>query len=159
MIIFLGRKCLGDTKANKMYNNKFLIFHASGVDSSSVTSHDTGTNIDLACFPSSAITAIMAEEDMVYLYFKGATRFDTGITGNNNDAATYETLEQTYVRLTVAEGKEFDVVKDLTKSLSTVGVSGGEPLVFDATNNIWPISNVTAIQIRRHLTTHTIASD
>ena len=39
--------------------DKYLIFHASGVDSSSVTSHDTGTDIDLACFPASAITAIM----------------------------------------------------------------------------------------------------
>ena len=142
-----------------MQNSKFLIFHASGVDSSSVISHDTGTNIDLACFPSSAITAIMAEEDMVYIYFKEATRFDTGITGNNNDAATYETLEQVYVRLTVGEGKELDVIKDLTKSLGTIGVGGSEPLLFDAVNNIWSISNVTAIQIRRHLTTHTIASD
>tara|TARA_R100001082_G_scaffold102593_1_gene72822 strand:- start:228 stop:638 length:411 start_codon:yes stop_codon:yes gene_type:complete len=136
-----------------MQNNKFLIFHASGVDSSSVISHDTGTNIDLACFPSSAITAIMAEEDMVYLYFKDATRFQGSI------GSATEVMEQAYVRLTTAEGKELDVVKDLTKSLGTIGVGGSEPLLFDAVNNIWSISNVTAIQIRRHLTTHTIASD
>jgi len=153
MIISLGKKCLGDTKVNKMQNNKFLIFHASGVDSSSVISHDTGTNIDLACFPSSAITAIMAEEDMVYLYFKDATRFQGSI------GSATEVMEQAYVRLTTAEGKELDVVKDLTKSLGTIGVGGSEPLLFDAVNNIWSISNVTAIQIRRHLTTHTIASD
>ena len=136
-----------------MQNNKFLIFHASGVDSSSVISHDTGTNIDLACFPSSAITAIMAEEDMVYLYFKDATRFQGSI------GSATEVMEQAYVRLTTAEGKELDVVKDLTKSLGTIGVGGSEPLLFDAVNNIWSISNVTAIQIIRHLTTHTIASD
>jgi len=138
--------------------DKYLIFHASGVDSSSVTSHDTGTNIDLACFPVSAVTAIMGEEDMVYIYFKDATRFETGIGGNSNDEDTYETMEQSYVRLTVAEGKEFDVVKDLTTVL--IGADHiSKQIVFDAVNSTFPIDNVTAIQIRRHLTTHTIASD
>ena len=132
-----------------------LVFHASGVDSSSVTSHDTGTNIDLACFPASAITAIMAEEDMVYIYFKDATRFEYGVGADSADEETYETMEQSYVRLTVGEGKEFDVVKDLSGGL----INSSSVLVFDAVNNSWPISNVTAIQIRRHLTTHTIASD
>ena len=138
--------------------DKYLIFHASGVDSSSVTSHDTGTNIDLACFPVSAVTAIMGEEDMVYIYFKDATRFETGIGGNSNDEDTYETMEQSYVRLTVTEGKEIDVVKDLTTVL--IGADHiSKQILFDAVNNTFPISNVTAIQIRRHLTTHTIASD
>ena len=138
--------------------DKYLIFHASGVDSSSVTSHDTGTNIDLACFPVSAVTAIMGEEDMVYIYFKDATRFETGIGGNSNDEDTYETMEQSYVRLTVVEGKEIDVVKDLTTVL--IGADHiSKQILFDAVNNTFPISNVTAIQIRRHLTTHTIASD
>tara|TARA_R110002074_G_scaffold111056_1_gene238703 strand:+ start:123 stop:542 length:420 start_codon:yes stop_codon:yes gene_type:complete len=138
--------------------DKYLIFHASGVDSSSVTSHDTGTDIDLACFPASAITAIMGEEDMVYIYFKDATRFETGIGGNSNDEDTYETMEQSYVRLTVIEGKEIDVVKDLTTVL--IGADHiSKQILFDAVNNTFPIDNVTAIQIRRHLTTHTIASD
>ena len=138
--------------------DKYLIFHASGVDSSSVTSHDTGTNIDLACFPVSAVTAIMGEEDMVYIYFKDATRFETGIGGNSNDEDTYETMEQSYVRLTVVEGKEIDVVKDLTTVL--IGADHiSKQILFDAVNNTFPIDNVTAIQIRRHLTTHTIASD
>ena len=138
--------------------DKYLIFHASGVDSSSVTSHDTGTNIDLACFPVSAVTAIMGEEDMVYIYFKDATRFETGIGGNSNDEDTYETMEQSYVRLTVAEGKEIDVVKDLTTVL--IGADHiSKQILFDAVNSTFPIDNITAIQIRRHLTTHTIASD
>ena len=44
------------------------MFHVSGVDSSSVNSHDAGTDIDLGAFPMSSITAIMAEEDFVYIY-------------------------------------------------------------------------------------------
>ena len=134
----------------------YLIFHASGVDSSSVTAHDAGTNVDLGCFKASDISAIMGEEDMVYIYFKNAGRFESApgtISGS-------EVLEQSFVRLTVAEGKEIDVIKDLTNLfLSTSRSRVATNILFDAVNNTWPISNVTAIQIRRHLTTHTIASD
>ena len=130
--------------------SKWLYFHASAIDSSSVTSHDTGTNIDFGAFPTDSITAIMAEEDMVYLYFKDATRFQGSI------GSATEVMEQTYVRLTTAEGKEHTVVDHLlsliTKGKTTV-------IKFDAVTPSWPIENVTAIQIRRHLTTHTIASD
>ena len=137
--------------------NKFLIFHASGVDSSSVISHDTGTNIDLACFPVSAITAIMGEEDFVYIYFKDATRFEADISGSNENGPSYATIEQSYVRLTVAEGKEIDVVKDFVALVNATQVNTSKTPLFDAVNNVWPISNVTAIEIRRHLTAHTIA--
>ena len=131
---------------------KYLIFYASAVDSSSLTAHDSGTDVDLGCFKASDITAIMGEEDMVYIYFKNAGRFEGGTVGS----AT-EVLEQSFVRLTVGEGKEIDVIKDLAALLAS-GTSRGN-ILFDAVNNAWPISNVTAIQIRRHLTTHTIASD
>jgi len=136
--------------------SKWLYFHASAIDSSSVISHDTGTNIDFGAFPAENLTSIMAEEDQIYLYFKNATRFETGIGGNSNDEDTYETMEQVYVRLTVAEGTEHTVVSDILGAItkSNVGV-----IKFDAVTPSWPVSNVTAIQIRRHLTTHTIASD
>ena len=135
---------------------KFLVFHASGVDSSSVTSHDTGTDIDLASFPASAITAVMGEEDFVYIYFKDGTRFEGGVAVGDS---IIETMEQAYVRLGVAEGKEFDVVKDFTNLITATGQGGYSSLVFDAVNSVWPINNLESIQIRRHLTSHTIASD
>ena len=132
----------------------YLIFYASGVDSSSVTAHDAGTNVDLGCFKASDISAIMGEEDMVYIYFRDAGRFEQG------HVSATEVLEQSFVRLTVAEGKEIDVIKDLTNLfLSTSRSRVATNILFDAVNSTWPISNVTAIQIRRHLTTHTIASD
>ena len=131
--------------------DKYLIFYASGVDSSSLTAHDSGTDVDLACFKLSDITAIMGEEDMVYIYFKNAGRFE--VMGGS---AT-ELLEQTFVRLTVAEGKEIDVIKDLTDIFYNIHASN--KILFDAVNGSWPVNNITAIQIRRHLTTHTIASD
>ena len=136
--------------------SKWLYFHASAIDSNSVISHDTGTNIDFGAFPTENLTSIMAEEDYVYLYFKNATRFETGIGGSNTDENTYETMEQVYVRLTVGEGEEHTVVSDLLGIItkSNVGV-----IKFDAVGSNWPIANVTAIQIIRHLTSHTIVSD
>ena len=135
--------------------DKFLIFHASAVDSSSVTAHDSGTNVDLGCFNASDISAIMGEEDMVYIYFRNSGRFEE-ILVVSGDAEVMETMEQTFVRLTVAEGKEIDVIKQLT---TVIGNTPHSSILFDAVNSSYPISNVTAIQIRRHLTTHTIASD
>ena len=135
--------------------DKFLIFHASAVDSSSVTAHDSGTNVDLGCFNASDISAIMGEEDMVYIYFRNAGRFEE-VLATSGDEVTIETIEQTFVRLTVAEGKEIDVIKQLT---TVIGITPHSSILFDAVNSSYPISNVTAIQIRRHLTTHTIASD
>ena len=129
---------------------KYLIFYASGVDSSTVTTHDAGTNVDLGCFKVSDISAIMGEEDMVYIYFRDAGRFEQG------HVSATEVLEQSFVRLTVAEGKEIDVIKDFTSLITSFNTNR---FIFDAVSGTWPISNVTAIQIRRHLTTHTIASD
>jgi|21_taG_2_1085346.scaffolds.fasta_scaffold181465_2 hypothetical protein len=135
--------------------DKFLIFHASAVDSSSVTAHDSGTNVDLGCFKASDISAIMGEEDMVYIYFRNAGRFEEVLASAGSDVMI-ETIEQTFVRLTVAEGKEINVIKQLT---TVIGNTPNSNILFDAVNNSYPINNVTAIQIRRHLTTHTIASD
>jgi|TARA_R100000482_G_C5095767_1_gene133154 hypothetical protein len=134
---------------------RYIVFYASAVDSSSLTAHDSGTDVDLGCFKMSDITAIMGEEDMVYIYFKNAGRFEGGPVGS----AT-ELLEQTFVRLTVAEGKEIDVVKDLADLFSdkTNKVGGGK-ILFDGVGGTYAVDNITAIQIRRHLTTHTIASD
>ena len=130
--------------------SKWLYFHASAIDSSSVTSHDTGTNIDFGAFPTDSLTAVMAEEDMVYLYFINDTRFQGSI------GSATEVMEQAYVRLITAEGKEHTVVERL---LNLITSPNKTVIKFDAVTPSWPISNVTAIQIRRHLTTHTIASD
>ena len=139
--------------------DKFLVFHASGVDSSSVTAHDAGTDVDLASFRASAVTSVMGEEDFVYVYFKEAGRFEADSMTVGATIAVPEVMEQSYVRLGVGEGKEFDVVKDLTNALTATGQGGYSSLVFDAVNSVWPIDNLESIQIRRHLTSHTLASD
>ena len=139
---------------------KLMVFHASGVDSSTVTSHDSGTDIDLCALPASAITSVFAEEAQVYVYFKEAGRFELGIgtdlDSNDTDAEVLKTMEQTFVRLTVAEGKEIDVVKDFAALATMVGSATNPVPVFDAVNSVYPINNITGIQIRRHLTGHAI---
>tara|TARA_Y100000592_G_C5247463_1_gene211232 strand:- start:55 stop:507 length:453 start_codon:yes stop_codon:yes gene_type:complete len=145
--------------------DKLLVFHAGAVDSSTVTSADNGTNIDLCALPASAITSVFAEEDFVYVYFKEAGRFEAGTSfgGVTNDTADdndqvvmHEIMEQTFVRLGVSEGKEADVVKDFAALVTGSQVNTSPAPVFDAVNSAYPISNVTSVQIRRHLTAHTI---
>jgi hypothetical protein len=147
--------------------DKLLVFQAGAVDSSSVTSADNGADIDLCALPASAITSIFAEEDFVYVYFKEAGRFEAGqaFGGVTNDTADdndqtvmHEIMEQTFVRLGVNEGKEADVVKDFAALVSASGTAGNTSVpVFDSVNSVYPISNVSSVQIRRHLTAHTVA--
>ena len=136
---------------------KMLIFHASAVDANSVTSADDGANLDLAAFDPANITSIAAENNgsgLVYVYFANSNRFEGGPVGS----AT-ELLEQAFVRLTCTSGKEIDVVKDLT-ALSCGTASYENPVVvFDAINSVYPINHITGMQIRRHNTTVTVASD
>ena len=145
--------------------DKLLVFHAGAVDSSSVTSADSGADIDLCALPASAITSVFAEEDFVYVYFKEAGRFENGIGAtieSDTDDTTafvkeYKTLEQTFVRLGVNEGKEADVVKDFAALVTGSQVNTSPAPVFDAVNSAYPISNVTSVQIRRHLTLHAMS--
>ena len=134
-----------------------LIFHAAAVDSNSVTSADDGANLDLAAFDPANITSIAAENNgsgLIYIYFANSNRFEGGPVGS----AT-ELLEQAFVRLTCTSGKEIDVVKDLT-ALSCGTASYENPVVvFDAINSVYPINHITGMQIRRHNTTVTVASD
>ena len=138
--------------------DKLLVFQAGAVDSSSLTSADDGVNVDLCALPASAITSVFAEEDFVYVYFKEAGRFELGVGAADGTDDQVKTLEQTFVRLGVNEGKEADVVKDFAALVSASGTAGNTSVpVFDAVNSVYPISNVTSLQIRRHLTAHALS--
>ena len=144
--------------------DKLLVFQSGAVDSSSVTSADDGTNIDLAAFPASSLTSMFAEEDFIYLYFKEAGRFEQGLVGGvtndtNDDtdqAVLAEAMEQTFVRLGVSEGKESEAIKDLANIFTSNQVNTPSVPVFDAVSSTYPINNITSVQIRRHLTAHAL---
>ena len=134
-----------------------LVFHAGAVDSSSVANADDGTNLDLAAFDANNITALAAENNgsgLVYVYFANSNKFEAGPVGS----AT-ELLEQAFVRLTCTSGKEIDVVKDFLSLVASSQVNTTAVPVFDAINGVYPINNITGLQIRRHVTTVTVTSD
>ena len=137
--------------------NKMLVFHAGTVDNNSVTSADDGASLDLAAFVANNITSVAAENNgsgLVYVYFANSNRYEGGPVGS----AT-ELLEQAFVRLTCTSGKEIDVVKDFLSLVASSQVNTTAVPVFDAINGVYPINNITGLQIRRHVTTVTVTSD
>ena len=140
-----------------------LVFHAAAVDSNSVTSADDGANLDLAAFDANNITTLAAENNgngLVYIYFKNSNRYEGGTPfGTTSAGVVGEIFEQAFVRLTCTSGKEVDVVKDFLALVASAQVNTTAVPVFDAVNGVYPINNITGIQIRRHVTTATTASD
>ena len=140
-----------------------LVFHAAAVDSNSVTSADDGANLDLAAFDANNITALAAENNgngLVYIYFKNSNRYEGGTPfGTTSAGVVGEIFEQAFVRLTCTSGKEADVVKDFLALVASAQVNTTAVPVFDAVNGAYPISHITGLQIRRHVTTATTASD
>ena len=101
-----------------------LVFHSGAVDASSVVENNSGTNVDLVAFPVDAVAGVAAIEDNVKIYFNDGNRFEQH-AGAGATIATNEVLEKCEVELTVAEGKEFDVVKGLAEIFADVSAKGG----------------------------------
>jgi len=141
----------------QIIGDKLLMFHAAVVDANSVANADDGTDLDLAAFPATNVTAIAAENNgngLVYIYFKNGTKYEDGVAVGGT---VIESMEQAFVRLTCTSGKEASVIEDLWILLNSVSAS---PVIkFDVVNSVFPIENVSGVQIRRHITTNTVASD
>jgi len=140
---------------------RFVVFQSGAVDSSSVGSHDAGTNLDLAAFDLNLLTTMTGTEDTVELTFDETGMFnkyslagDATMTGTDVVAG----LENSLVILTVAEGKEADVIKDIAALANASQINGVAVPVFDAVNSKYPISNVTGVAIRRTTTNRIIAN-
>jgi len=134
---------------------KFVVFHASGVDSNSVGSADDGTNLDLAAFDLNDLQTMTGTEDTVELTFNETGMFNKHFGVGD---AGGEGIENSLVILTVEEGKEADVIKDIAALANNNTVNGVAVPVFDAVNSKYPINNVTAIAIRRTTTTRVITA-
>mgnify|MGYP003116207292 FL=1 len=134
---------------------KFIVFHASAVDSNSVGSADDGTNLDLAAFDLNDLQTMTGTEDTVELTFNETGMFNKHAgTGGDDEAG----LENSLVILTVAEGKEADVIKDIAALANATQINGVAVPVFDAVNSKYPINNVTAISIRRTTTSRVVSA-
>ena len=141
----------------QIFGDKLLMFHVSTVDANSVANADNGADLDLAAFPAKNITSMAAENNgsgLVYVYFKNGTKHEDGVAVGGS---VIESMEQAFVRITCTSGKEAAVIEDLWVAMNSV--SAGPVLKFDAVNSVYPIENVTGLQVRRHTTSITVASD
>ena len=141
----------------QIFGDKLLMFHVSTVDANSVANADNGADLDLAAFPAKNITSMAAENNgsgLVYVYFKNGTKHEDGVAVGGS---VIESMEQAFVRITCTSGKEAAVIEDLWVKMNSV--TAGPVLKFDAVNSVYPVENVTGLQVRRHTTSITVASD
>ena len=139
---------------------KFVVFQSGAVDSNSVGSADDGTNLDLAAFDLALLQCMTGTEDTVELTFNETGMFNKhfGNGGADGGDAGGEAIENSLVILTVAEGKEADVIKDIAALANAPQINGVAVPVFDAVNSKYPINNVTGVAIRRTTTSRIVAS-
>ena len=145
-----------------MIGKRFVVFQAGVVDSNSVGSADDGDSLDLAAFDLNLLTTMTGTEDTVELTFAETGMFNAaaGISAGGEDLTGTDVslgLENSLVILTVSEGKEAQVIKDIAALANASQVHGVAVPVFDAVNSTYPISNVTGVSIRRTTTSRLVA--
>ena len=145
---------------------QWMVFHASAVDASTVSIHDSGTNVDMAAFPSDALMAIAATNGAIELTFNdlgklnpyGSGSANTLGAGGNDETNAFES---TLVTLTVANASIPTVMKDLIRAINRAPHGDGM-LLFDEVNSVYPgdltATLVTAIVIARTTTSKVIAA-
>ena len=100
----------------QIIGDKLLMFRASAIDANTVANADDGTDLDLACFPASNISSIVAEQGKVYIYFTNANKYDVGTLSGDDE----EAFMQAMVRLTCTNGTEHKVIEDLWSMMNSV---------------------------------------
>ena len=104
---------------------------------------------DAAAYPLSRLYGMTVAADATVLM-----KFESSIGSGGTDGSAAD-----IITLTCTSGKEIDVVKDLTALACSTASYENPVVVFDAINSVYPINHITGIQIRRHATTVTVASD
>ena len=141
--------------------NAMFVFHSATVDSNSVGSHDSGTNLDMAAFRVEDLLCVTAGNTSVELTFNETGMFnrESG-TGGDDEAG----LENSLAILTVTDAATaVAVVKKIVE-----GINSNSPLynngmfLFDAVNDVYPCGiaagDVSAINIRRTTTSRVVVA-
>ena len=136
-----------------------IVFHSAAVDGSSVGSHDSGTNLDMAAFAVEDLKCITAGNTSVELTFNETGMFnaDAGGGGDNEGG-----LENSLAILTVTDAATATaVVKNIILAING-GINASGMLLFDAVNDVYPgdiaAADVSAINIRRTTTSRVITA-
>ena len=139
---------------------QWMCFHASTVDSSTVSVHDAGTNVDMAAFPADACTAIAAKNGGIEMTFMDTGKLIPTVANGGDDEVDLG-LEATLVTLTVANASIPAVMKDLIRVINRAPHGDGL-LLFDEVNSVYPgdltAALVTAIAIKRTTTSVVVAT-
>ena len=139
---------------------QWMVFHASAVDTNTVSVHDAGTAVDLAAFPSDSCTAIAAKNGGIEMTFADTGKLIGAVTNGGDDEVDLG-MEATLVTLTVANGSIPAVLKDLIRVINRAPHGDGM-LLFDEVNSIYPgdltASLITAIVIARTTTNIVVAT-
>ena len=145
--------------------DKFIIFHASAVDGSTVSVEDAGTGVDMAAFLAKDLKCIAAKNGGIELTFDETGKLNSnaladstaGSAGNDEALA----LENTLVTLAVANAKVPAVIKNLCLALNSKPHADGN-FLFDAVNGVYPgdltDSDITGITIARTTTSIVVAA-
>ena len=144
---------------------QFMCFHASAVDSSTVSVHDSGTNVDMVALPADSLTAIAATNGAIELTFNETGKLNPASSSQNTAGASgndeTNALENTLVTLTVANAKIPTVIKNLCLALNSKPHADGN-FLFDAVNGVYPgdltSSDITGIAIARTTTSIVVAT-
>ena len=139
---------------------QWMCFHASAVDSSTVSVHDSGTNVDMAAFPADSLTAIAAKNGGIELTFADTGKLNGAIANGGDDEVDLG-LEATLVTLTVANASVPTVMKDLIRVINRAPHGDGL-LLFDEVNSVYPgdltATLITAIVIARTTTSIAVSA-
>ena len=139
---------------------QWMCFHASTVDSSTVSVHDSGTNVDMAAFPADACTAIAAKNGGIEMTFMDTGKLIPTIANGGDDEVDLG-LEATLVTLTVANASVPAVMKDLIRVINRAPHGDGL-LLFDEVNSVYPgdltATLITAIVIARTTTSIAVSA-
>jgi len=142
-----------------------MIFHASAVDSSTVSVADDGSDVDMAAFLTKDLKSIAAKNGGIELVFDETGKLNAASSSQNTAGAAgndeTNALENTLVTLAVANAKVPAAIKNLCRALNGHPHADGNYL-FDAVNGVYPgdltSSDITGITIARTTTSIVVAA-
>ena len=136
----------------------WMVFHASTVDTSTVSVHDSGTNVDMCAFPADSLIAIAARNGAIEMTFNDTGRINaaSGVAGDAEHA-----LESTRVSIDVSNANIPTAIKSIIAVINQ-HPHGDGLLLFDEVNSVYPgalnSTICTAIAIERTTTNIAVAT-
>jgi len=139
----------------------WMVFHASTVDTSTVSVHDSGTDVDMCAFPADSLIAIAARNGAIEMTFKDTGKLYPGAVSNGGDDEVDVAIEATRVSIDVSNANIPTAIKSIIAVINQ-HPHGDGLLLFDEVNSVYPgalnSTICTAIAIERTTTNIAVAT-